>query len=353
MLLRIYSLGSKLHRAEQGGPPPTSHPYAYPTRGRLNRTASLASIAGSPSQPTTPTPISLQTSTLSSNITGASTRMGRTNSDVTGNRFIESTRMGRANSDGGKRLRLQLDNSDRSPTLPPSDSLTLPSLSTSNSSSTSLFSLAFDSTPHKAAGSGLGSAFHTPSLGVYPSPVSNSKHRLEASELEQRLVGLGGAFEAYTGSHSKEDGLRSGEGGRFYFGGGGRGEQSGGQGRNEELRYHSTSCDSLSSSYGSDHSLSSTLSSSFGSDSSLSSIHQPSLLTVTATTTTLQRSHPASSNLDMNELSLDAQLLPVDVSRKSGEKTAVDEEAGDYLSAGMEARRMRESMSGWAGWDQN
>lgn len=278
--------------------------------------------------------------------------MGRTNSDVTGNRFIESTRTGRTNSDGGKRPRLDLDHPDRSPDLSSSESFNLPTLSASTSSSTSLFSLAFDQTPKKATGSGLGSAFHTPSLGVYPSPVSNAKHRLEPSELEQKLVGLGGAFEEYTGSNTQEEGLRSGEGGRFYFGGGSQGQ---GLARDHKTqRQYNSSCDSLSSSYGSDHSSSSTLSSSFGSDSSLSSIQQPLSPTTTtaAIPVTLQRSLPASSNLDMNELSLD-NALPVDVCSKKSESKECEAGADDYLSAGLEAQRMRERMSGWAGWDQN
>lgn len=305
-------LGSKLHRAEESGPPPSSsssHPYAQTSRGgRLHRATSLSSIAGSPSRPC---PSARTTSS----------RMARVASDHTS---------GPQRPRGGP-LDFDFDSDSSTSSDLYSHSFTTLSTSASSTSSaaSSLFGLSFD-TPIKASASGLGSAFDLPLLGgSYPSPVSTRKLK-EKSLLEG--PGLGGAFGDEGGSSF--GGMKTSSpvvvvprgGGRRGFGGG-------------ASFYLGDEDDTMSTdSFASDTSLATTMTDYSSQPSSASSFfrfHNSSEGNMSLSTPS-----PMSSTFDLNDLSLEG--LEEERNREGG----VEE---GYLKAGMEGGPSREWVGGW-GW---
>lgn len=308
----VARLGSKLHRAEMSGPPASSHPYAHPTRGRLNRAnslCSLPSIIGSPSQ-IIPSHTSSTISQLSTS-TSSSTRMARTNSDYSGNR--DSTAFDSELSQLPKNW----------------DQSLLPA---STSSQNSLYQLSFDPSPQKLVVEGLGSAFSTPLLGVgskYPSPISNRRNETSSTSLTPSSSGelSGEELNPLKRSARFEDGFlareeaegsrKAGGKGKFYI---------------NDNEYSSTG--SLSS-FGSNNSLASSSSTSTISRLvSTSSIPFPSTSSITYTTPSPRSSRAA---FDLNDLSLGG---------------SIDEESAQvldsaYLKAGIEAKLLREQFKSW------
>lgn len=307
----VARLGSKLHRAEMSGPPASSHPYAHPTRGRLNRTnslCSLPSIVGSPSQ-IIPSHTSSTISQLSTST--SSTRMARTNSDYSGNR--DSTGFDSELSQLPKNW----------------DQSLLPS---SSSSQNSLYQLSFDPTPQKLIVEGLGSAFSTPLLGVgskYPSPISNRRNEISTKSLTPSSSGelTGEELNPLKRSAKFEDGFlarEEEEGSR----------KTGGKGKFYINDNEYSSSGSLSS-FGSNNSLASSTSTlTISRSGSTSSIPFPSTSTMILSTPSPRSSRAA---FDLNDLSLGG---------------SIDEESAqvldsDYLKAGAEARLLREQFKSW------
>ena len=270
-------LGSRLQ-----GPPPvtnqTAHPYS-----RMQRTASLSCIPGSPTQPKKNDHPS----------TSTSIKMSRVSSDGQG--MLNPMRFRAIDSESGAHERLETLSGSPSTggyASGSSNNSLLSSWSGNVVPSSSSLSSAFTSTPPKARGAGLASAFHSPLLGPtapvglhYPTPISVRKTRmvtdsgpksagpLEGSFQEQLERGLaradrlevpGSAREATFGSRLEVPSAKGG----FYFGGA----------REEE--------DSMSP-YDSDASLASSRSTSPYPAMSMSN-------------------SPMSSSFDLNDLSLDA-----------------------------------------------
>ena len=221
-------LGSRLQ-----GPPPvtnqTAHPYS-----RMQRTASLSCIPGSPTQPKKKEHTSASTST----------RMSRVSSDGQG--MLNPIRFRALDAGAAPLETLSGSPSTGGYASGSSNTSLLSSWSANVVPSNSSLSSAFTSTPPKARGAGLASAFHSPLLGptaptglVYPTPISVKRSQmisisdsgaksagpLEGSFQEQLERGLaqadrrlevpGSAREATFGSRLEVPSAKGG----FYFGG--------------------------------------------------------------------------------------------------------------------------------------
>ncbi|SCV74997.1 BQ2448_8026 [Microbotryum intermedium] len=174
-LAAVARLGSKLRRAEQAGPPlSASATNSYASRPRAFRTASLSSIAGSPTQPAK---APMRRRPPESPIKAP--RMQRIGSDSTGLHHAEFAHL-------------------PSPGAPTTGMLwSEPSSATSSS----IFDLSFGAYASPAAtpkrGSELGSAFMSPEAGAaYPSPVSQKRAKHHHSALKGATsIGLASPFE--------------------------------------------------------------------------------------------------------------------------------------------------------------
>ncbi|KAM0750779.1 hypothetical protein T439DRAFT_356521 [Meredithblackwellia eburnea MCA 4105] len=187
----VARLGSKLHRAEQGPPPSASshHPYNNNSRpGRLVRTNSLSSIAGSPTQP--PAKATRPSLAPPSSAAASSSRMLRVASEGTPKMMGGSSQAGLmfnftptplssipapSATSGGGLLSPMLSTVGAGP------SNTIPPPSSSSRNSRNVLGLGLDITPTKGVASGLKSAFHSPVVGAYPSPESLKKKRTKKS----------------------------------------------------------------------------------------------------------------------------------------------------------------------------
>ncbi|GAA5862214.1 hypothetical protein JCM1840_001679 [Sporobolomyces johnsonii] len=187
----IARLGSMLRQPSSEGLPSVapsssnlSHTYDYPGSFRLQRTNSLQSIAGSPSQPES----SRKTTTASTlkKAPASSQRMMRLKSDSSVLPSTTAPPLSRALSFAGRPARRRAPQSDpaalsttASIPAPP-----LPSSVTPKKKPAPIFTLGPDltllTTPLNASSkrpptSGLGSAFNSPIVGAYPSPESLQK----------------------------------------------------------------------------------------------------------------------------------------------------------------------------------
>ncbi|KAL8290605.1 hypothetical protein RQP46_002863 [Phenoliferia psychrophenolica] len=181
----VARLGSKLQRAENG--PPPSHPYAAASRsGRMHRTNSLSSIAGSPTQPkaSSSTTVRPPPAAAGGSMARASSRMLRVASDNSAGHHSSSDtfqssdyfnfhRTAPVESSGSLHPTMALDLSERQ----------LPSSRAASALLGLAFSEASTTKPRKKLSTpgGLASAFHSPALS-YPSPISLKKKKASPGE---------------------------------------------------------------------------------------------------------------------------------------------------------------------------
>ncbi|GAA5942786.1 hypothetical protein JCM1841_000982 [Sporobolomyces salmonicolor] len=187
----IARLGSMLRQPSSEGFPSTapssstpSHPYAHSGHSRLQRTNSLESIAGSPSQPE-----SSRKSTAASTLKKAPASSQRMMRFASGSNVLPSTTappLSRALSFAGRPGRRRAAPSEPVALATPAaiPAAPLPSSVTPKKESAPIFSLGPDfallTTPLNASSkrpptSGLGSAFNSPVVGAYPTPESLQK----------------------------------------------------------------------------------------------------------------------------------------------------------------------------------
>jgi hypothetical protein len=282
-------LGSKLHRAEQNGPP-VSHPYAYPVRGRLNRAASLSSIAGSPSQPTP-----------------SSSRMYRAGSDVTSGHQFPGTAL---------EYEQEYEPADF-PSSPLSASIHTFPISAS-SSTNSLFPTSYSfEVPKKT---GLGTAFGDEPHGTaYPSPVSSSK--LKGKATLERSAGSMELSSAFEGSRSNLFEYETSSGrlpdNGFYFG------------SNGSISSIDSTSTAMTDDSGDDST--STFSRHYGCSSS----------SIETLAMTLSTPSPRLSHVDLKSLSLDGEGKRL---RDTAEGGAFLDDS--YIQAGVDASESRERRAG-------